>query len=264
MKRIIKNTKPKRQRGFSLIELLVVIAIIAILAALLLPATGRPKESARMVTCLSNYRQIGSVFQMYSNDNESRYPPTKGMNWVSFLLGGGDPDLTARNLWGLPWATNRILWPYNRSRELWRCPSDRGGPFSTAAPPPSKSIYDWVGCSYKYNEQPWHPFSLLPLKGSLSGQKESWISSPTRYIVLHEPAATPFYESGWSYVFWHYARGPCTVGDLRKTRDRIISPSLFADGHVSKYDFTQKIKSLPPFPSEPAPDWYFYEPAQGH
>ena len=252
--------------GFTLIELLVVIAIIAILAAMLLPALSGAKERAKMDQCLSNQHQIAIAFQMYRDDNDSRYPVDRGVIWVSFLFGGGDPDPKMFNLGKLPWATNRVMWPYTHSRELWRCPSDRGGLFSPVAPPPPKSIYDWVGCSYKFNEEPWHPYTLLPLKGSLSGQKESWISSPARYIILHEPPAMPYYEpgygSGWSYVFWHYARGPCTIDTIRQARDRFISPALFADGHVSKHDFTQEVKSNFHFPSEPTANWYFYETAQ--
>src|ERR1022692_1028894 len=188
------RTRASSRSGFTLIELLVVIAIIAILTVLLLPASSRKNEAARMTQCLNNVRQIGTVFQLYRNDNDSRYPNVEDLNWRSFLLGGGDPAPMARELWRLPWATNRVLWPYTHSRELWRCPSDRGGPFSPSGPPRYKSIYDWVGSSYKYNEQPWHPYTLLPLNGTLSGQKESWISSPARYITLHEPSAVPHWE----------------------------------------------------------------------
>jgi prepilin-type N-terminal cleavage/methylation domain-containing protein/prepilin-type processing-associated H-X9-DG protein len=63
------------KRGFTLIELLVVIAIIAILAAILLPALARARESARRASCQSNLKQFGVIYKMYAGENDGEFPP---------------------------------------------------------------------------------------------------------------------------------------------------------------------------------------------
>ncbi len=69
-----KAMKIKKTGGFTLIELLVVIAIIAILAAILLPVLEQAIERARRAQCLSNLKQWGLAFQVYTGDNNSAIP----------------------------------------------------------------------------------------------------------------------------------------------------------------------------------------------
>jgi prepilin-type N-terminal cleavage/methylation domain-containing protein/prepilin-type processing-associated H-X9-DG protein len=73
--------------AFTLIELLVVIAIIAILAAMLLPALSRAKESGKTIACLNNLRQLSLASQMYVDDNHGYYPPRSETNrWPNLMF----------------------------------------------------------------------------------------------------------------------------------------------------------------------------------
>ena len=61
--------------GFTLIELLVVIAIIAILAAMLLPALQKARETAKLSTCVNNMGSLAKALQYYADDQKDYYPP---------------------------------------------------------------------------------------------------------------------------------------------------------------------------------------------
>lgn len=69
---------------FTLIELLVVIAIIAILAAMLLPALTRARESGHKTSCIGNLKQCGSYIGMYAVDSNGCYP----LQYANWKVGG--------------------------------------------------------------------------------------------------------------------------------------------------------------------------------
>lgn len=77
------------RRAFTLVETLVVIAVIALLAALLLPALSKAKQSGRRTACASNLRQLSVALSIYAGENEGDYPPISTTNrWPSHLYRG--------------------------------------------------------------------------------------------------------------------------------------------------------------------------------
>ncbi len=110
--------------AFTLIELLVVIGVIAILAALLLPAFARAKESGRATVCLSNLHQIGLALQVYVQDNNNRMPAMR------------DKSLTTTN--ELP-SPDLVLSNHLGNVAVLHCPSD------------NQHLFEQTGSSYSWN-----------------------------------------------------------------------------------------------------------------
>ena len=71
------------RRPFTLIELLVVVAIIAMLAALLLPAVNRVRETAKASQCVGNLRSIGIGLTVYTTDSNDCAIPSYNMTGVT-------------------------------------------------------------------------------------------------------------------------------------------------------------------------------------
>jgi prepilin-type N-terminal cleavage/methylation domain-containing protein/prepilin-type processing-associated H-X9-DG protein len=66
------NVRALGLRGFTLIELVVVISIIALLMAIVLPALGKARETARRIQCAAQVQQIGRSFYAYGADNRDQ------------------------------------------------------------------------------------------------------------------------------------------------------------------------------------------------
>lgn len=116
MIRRIRNTG---KGGFTLIELLVVIAIIAILAALLFPATGVALERGRRAACRSNLKEIGKGLMIWAVDNNGWFPARDTTDQLN-ARGGGAMTGQYPMQFSMQKLTNILT-----STKIYICASDR-------------------------------------------------------------------------------------------------------------------------------------------
>jgi prepilin-type N-terminal cleavage/methylation domain-containing protein len=150
----------RKTEGFTLIELLVVIAIIAILAAILFPVFAQAREKARQTSCISNLKQLGVGYIMYTQDYDETFPlpcqaPTR-INTVYAsppnLVQGRGPGTPWNDFW-YPTQGANVVFPYTKNYAIWACPSGAlkeqfNPPFSTNYVPgvtPTHITYNYNG-----------------------------------------------------------------------------------------------------------------------
>lgn len=85
MKKELKNTKKKNNKGFSLVELIVVIAIMAVLMAVLAPAMLRYVEKSRVQKDESAVSEAANAAQLALAD-ETVYNEVKGQTPITVTV----------------------------------------------------------------------------------------------------------------------------------------------------------------------------------
>lgn len=176
------------RNAFTLIELLVVIAIIAILAAILFPVFAQAREAARKTACVSNCRQLGTAWTMYTQDYDETAcnPAFLGRLWVVQL---GQAPSRPDDMY-----FQDLVRPYTKNDGITYCPSVRSnGVWSGVFTQP----YSVNGTSYWYNWYMWNGTSLA----AVARPAESPILcdmpyGPARSSLPHSEGITVAYADG--------------------------------------------------------------------
>lgn len=135
----------QKKSAFTLIELLVVIAILAILMAILVPASMKGVEMARRSACANNLKGIGIAFTSYAADHNGELPHIRPLPaMVPNAIFQEVKEFTPIAL---------LVTNYVSDFRLWICPSDKADnnelPVHVAKK--SEDFHSQQGsCSYMY------------------------------------------------------------------------------------------------------------------
>ncbi len=121
-----------RRNGLTILELLVTIAIVGVMVALVLPAIGAARESARRIVCVDHLREVGLALHNHHHAAQSlpigwTFDSTgeSAYGWVVPLLGNlGQPGLHEQINTTQPIETPVHALARQTSIDLLLCPSD--------------------------------------------------------------------------------------------------------------------------------------------
>lgn len=227
-------------RGFTLLELMVVIGIIGILASLLLPAIGKAKSLAQRTTCVSNLRQLGLSWSMYSDENEGQlvqsFPGISAPNPYAWVLGN---MTNASEASSTTLISRGKLFEFNKDFAIYHCPGDRGVNISGKNLPTvrSYSMNSFMGSRKNFGARGSQPIPPTATEYPAYYEKESDLQNPSQlWILIEEDERTisdgffTFDPTGSEYL----GRLPASSAQ----RHNYGFGMTFADGHVEIWRFS--------------------------
>ncbi len=133
-----------KKSAFTLIEMLVVITILAILMAILVPASSKGLEMARRSSCANNLKSIGAAFAAYAAEHQGEMPHYRDLPPANGSF-SEVPDFSAI-------VTKVYTNGYITDLRVWICPSDKiDGSSPVSAASSIGSFRSQSGnCSYMY------------------------------------------------------------------------------------------------------------------
>jgi prepilin-type N-terminal cleavage/methylation domain-containing protein/prepilin-type processing-associated H-X9-DG protein len=222
-----------KRNGFTLIELLVVIAIIAILVAMLLPALSKSKSHTQSIACMNNLRQLSICWHLYASDCNDLMSPNNniagGTPGTSWCQGTGILETNTTVI------ESGLLFRYNRSTALYRCPSDVSTVVSLSGTPLSQLRNRSYNLSQSVNGDPtvWLA-THIPNFNRVSEIKGP---NPSQCLVFID-------ENEDTMLDTHFGMPTANYGntnqwwDMPSNRHRQGANLSFADSHVEYWRWT--------------------------
>jgi prepilin-type N-terminal cleavage/methylation domain-containing protein/prepilin-type processing-associated H-X9-DG protein len=122
-----------RRAGFTLTELLVVIGLIAMLVSLFMPVLSKARKAAQATACLSNLRQMGAAWTVYTVENNGR-----------LLVYNNYSKAADESVWQAYWVG--VLDVYHVRGDVLRCPAaSEPIPYSQPEKGAGNVNYAWSG-----------------------------------------------------------------------------------------------------------------------